>query len=79
MCKPSIKLLFVLHTGAEVDLGGSAFNVISKNNPLIELAESFDLKIASIDNLQFIVPWLKRSYSGDQLSEITQEAAKVSL
>ncbi|XP_055881428.1 uncharacterized protein LOC106052168 [Biomphalaria glabrata] len=63
--------------GLAVDLGGSGLNVVSKNNPLIELAESFDLKSISLDSLQFIVPWEQKVYSRDDLSEITNKAFQI--
>uniref|UniRef100_A0A0B6ZZ31 Amine oxidase domain-containing protein n=1 Tax=Arion vulgaris TaxID=1028688 RepID=A0A0B6ZZ31_9EUPU len=71
------KLTNMKARGAEVDLGGSALSVISKENPLIELAEKFDLKVASVQKLQFIIPWKKISYSGDDLSKITHQAAQI--
>ncbi|XP_059152255.1 lysine-specific histone demethylase 1A-like [Physella acuta] len=63
--------------GVEIDLGGSAFNVIAKNNPLMELADNFELKSTPIDNMQFIVPWEDKRYSGDELTKITRQAAQI--
>ncbi|KAH9500581.1 hypothetical protein Btru_076974 [Bulinus truncatus] len=63
--------------GIEVDLGASALNVISKTNPLIELAENFELKSSSLDSLQFILPWEQKHFSGDELSQITQRAVQI--
>ncbi|CAL1526224.1 unnamed protein product [Lymnaea stagnalis] len=63
--------------GAEVDLGGSAFNVVSKNNPLVKLAEDFELKSTKLDNLQFIVPWEQKHFSGEELTQITRQAGQI--
>ena len=65
--------------GVDVDLGASALNIVSKSNPLIQLAEDFELKTASLEGLQFIVPWQGKVFSnGADISEITRDAAQVS-
>ncbi|XP_005089304.1 polyamine oxidase 3 [Aplysia californica] len=71
------KLTNMKAKGVEVDLGSSAFNVISKNNPLLELAEDFELKTSSIEGLQFIIPWEGKVYSGSDIQDITKEAGQI--
>lgn len=74
-------LLFYIHlvlfTGVEVELGAYSFNTMVRDNPLIELSEDFELKGAFVENLQFIIPWQNKAFSGDQLDEITKESAMV--
>lgn len=53
-------------------------NTVSKNNPLIKLAEDFELKMADVEGLQFILPW-QGTFSGPDIGPITKEAAEVKL
>ena len=72
-------LLFRLcAAGLEVDLGGSALNVISQfTNPLLNLTRDLELETASISKAQFVVPWLNRKYSDDELVEAMVQAGLV--
>ncbi|GFO27775.1 lysine-specific histone demethylase 1 homolog 1 [Plakobranchus ocellatus] len=71
------KLTNIKAKGPEVDLGGSAFIVANKNNPLVELAEDFELKSVNIGQLQFLIPWEKRVISGKELTTISMETSKI--
>ena len=68
---------FLYATGVEVDLGASALNIVSKNNPLLELVEDFELKTATLEGLALIVPWEGKVYSGADISHITKDASLV--
>ena len=70
---------YIFGQGVEVDLGASALNIVSKNNPLLELAEDFELKTAALEGLAFFVPWEGKVYTGTDISQITKDASQVML
>ena len=65
-------------SGLEVDLGGSALNVISQfTNPLLNLTRDLELETATISKAQFVVPWINRKFSDDELVEAMVQASSV--
>jgi hypothetical protein len=62
----------------EVDFGASTLNIASFNNPLLNLTRDLELETAVISNPLFIVPWLNKKYSDDDLMKGMIDAGAVS-
>ncbi|KAK7091653.1 uncharacterized protein [Littorina saxatilis] len=64
--------------GLEVDLGGNTLNVVNQlTNPLLNLTRDLELETATISNAQFIVPWLNKKYSDDELMQAMIQASTI--
>lgn len=72
------KLTNMKAKGPDVDLGAVFLpGVGGKDDPLIELAEDFDLKTASLGELQLLIPWEKRVLGRDDLAPLLSETNKI--
>ena len=67
-----------LSAGLEVDLGGFALNVASPfTNPLLNLTRDLQLETAELSRPQFIVPWLNKKFSDEDLLQAMVDAKSV--
>lgn len=59
-------------------MGGNTLNVVNQlTNPLLNLTRDLELETATISNAQFIVPWLNKKYSDDELMQAMIQASTV--
>ncbi|KAK7480900.1 hypothetical protein BaRGS_00027901, partial [Batillaria attramentaria] len=64
--------------GLEVDLGGSALNVLNRfANPLLNLTSDFGLETVTLGNAAFVVPWQGKRYSGEELTNAMMQAGNI--
>lgn len=76
--KLAIILLLYFCSGLEVDLGGGELYGDFSDNPLLNLTAQLGLETGSYGNVQFVVPWQNKKYSGEEVEQLMVQAGSVS-